>query len=376
MHDDNAYPLIDTSLREDLVRLGWCGHFDRELATMEEHLPRNEPWRMARVVSVGQDIFLVANGREEWFCTPAGRLRSRRTRDYPVTGDWVVTCENTVRAVVPRRNMLARGEAGFRGAETRSAVREQPIAANLDMVCIVCGLDRDFNPRRLERYLTLVYNCGLTPMVALTKADLHEDLESFRWDAQLVVPGVPVLLCSVPQGRGLDELAALLEPGRTAALVGSSGAGKSTLVNALYGSDVQATRDVSRSVGKGRHTTTSRELIRLPGGGLLVDNPGIREIALNREGEGAVGAFPDIDALAAQCRFADCSHTAEPGCAVLDAVAAKELSAQRLESYHKLQREMQHAEARIQRGSDRVEKERWREVSRLQRRMKKQGKRK
>ncbi|WP_338669406.1 ribosome small subunit-dependent GTPase A [Pseudodesulfovibrio methanolicus] len=355
---------------KSLRRLGWNDHFERP-ATNED-LDLN---RVARVLSAQRDRFLVTDGRAEWLCSPSGKMRHRRQWDYPVTGDWVLVDESVVQHVLPRKNTLCRGEAGSRGKQDGAAPREQPIAANLDTVFIVCGLDRDYNPRRLERYLALVCNCGMTPVIVLTKTDLHDWPDAVRAETEGLAPGVPVVLTSTLDGSGAGELHGYLEPGKTAAMIGSSGAGKSSLANMLLGEAVQTTAAVSRSVGKGRHTTTSRELIALPGGGLLMDNPGIREIAFASDGAGLDAAFSDIRELAESCRFADCSHRHEPGCAVLHAVDAGGLSQARLDNYRKMQREMDYAQASSEKSADRVEKERWKDVAKAIKRMNKRPRR-
>ncbi len=352
-----------------LRRLGWSDYFEHQLAAAN-----SAQGHAARVVSVQRNLFLVADGRKEWLCSPAGRLLHSQNGDYPVTGDWVSVDDTVVTGVIPRRNILTRGEAGSRGNRTGTATREQPIAANLDTVFIVCGLDRDFNVRRLERYLTLVYNCGLSPVVVLTKADLHEDPEPFRTEVEDIAFGVTVVLVSALDGRGGSELALYLGDGRTIAMIGSSGAGKSTLANMLYGNDIQATGAVSSSVGKGRHTTTVRELIRMPQGGMLMDNPGIREIAFYGDGQGMETAFADIAELAKRCRFADCSHQHEPGCAVLCAVKAGEIRYERWESYLKMRREMQYLSERRTKSTARIEKERRQGIARLRRRINEKNK--
>lgn len=348
---------------DQLRLLGWDGHFDR-LAT-EYDIDMN---RVARVLSAQRGRFLVADGRGERLCTPCGKLRHGHG-DFPVTGDWVLADQAAIERVLPRKTLLQRGEAGSRGSRTPSAVREQPMGANIDTAFIVCGLDRDYNLRRIERYLTLVYNCSIEPVVVLTKADLHDDPEAFRQEAEAVAMGVPVILASITDRDGVPELHPFLREGRTAAMISSSGAGKSTLANRLCGDDMQATAAVSASVGKGRHTTTVRELIRLPGGGLLMDNPGIREIALSGDGEGVDTAFPDILDLAASCRFSDCTHEHEPGCAVLRAVENGDLAPDRLESYRKMTREMGYLADRAEKSANRVEKERRRDIALHIRRM-------
>jgi ribosome biogenesis GTPase len=237
------------------------------------------------------------------------------------------------------------------------------IAANLDAVFIVCGLDRDFNLRRIERYLTLVYNCGLTPIVVLTKADLHREPAPFVDEVQTVACGVPIHLVSASEDTCLAALAPYLSFGRTVTMVGSSGAGKSTLVNRLCGKPVQSTGSISVHAGKGRHTTTSRDLIVMPQGGLVIDNPGIREIAFWGVDDGIDAVFPEIERLARECRFADCSHTHEPGCRVLAAVHGGQISAGRLENYRKMKRELEFLAHRRHKSADRIEKERWKAVA-------------
>ena len=354
---------------ETLLKIGWNDHFDR----LAKDLAIG-PDRVARVLSAHRGQFLVTDGRSEWSCKPSGKIRHDRLQDYPVTGDWVLLNENVVRRVIPRKNTLCRGEAGARKRQAGAATGEQPIAANIDTVFIVCGLDRDYNLRRIERFLALVYNCGMNPAVVLSKADLHKAPETCRDEVGSVAFGVPVVLTSTADGSGVDELHGFLQTGQTGAMIGSSGAGKSSLANMLLGSDVQATAAVSESVGKGRHTTTSRELIAMPGGGLLMDNPGIREIAFSKGGDGLEATFSDILELAGACRFADCSHRHEPGCAVLDAVASGELSKTRLENYHKMQREMGYAQARSEKSADYVERERWKDVAMEIKRMNKRKK--
>ena len=255
------------------------------------------------------------------------------------------------------------GASGTRNKQDAQPQKEQVIAANLDTVFIVSGLDRDFNPRRIERYLTLVYNCGLNPVIILTKADLHRDPEHFVRETASVALDVPIHLVSASDDTGLASLEPYLSPGRTTTMVGSSGAGKSTLVNRLYGKDLQLTNAVSAHVGKGRHTTTSRDLIVMPQGGMVIDNPGIREIAFWEVDKGVEVAFCEIEKLGRGCRFADCSHTHEPGCRVLGAVDAGEISRDRLENYRKMKREMEFLSHRRHKSADRVEKERWKEVA-------------
>ncbi len=343
---------------QTLEKLGWNDFF-------QIHLPQTDPKKglPARVVGVRKNSFYLSRGEKEWLATTAGKLTHAPHGRYPVVGDWVLVSETLIHEVLPRKNELVRGASGNRGKLGEGPGREQIMAANLDGVWVVCGLDRDFNLRRIERYVTLAYNCGISPVIVLTKADLHENPEAAAGEVESIAFGVPVHLVSARENRGLDELEGDLAPGRTITLVGSSGAGKSTLLNRLYGTDVQATGAVSEKIGKGMHTTTSRDLIVMPQGGMVIDNPGIREIALWDGEDGASQAFPDIEGLAMECRFSDCSHLHEPGCRVLRAVADGRITRERLESYHKLQRELSYFDDRQHKSADRLEKERWKGVS-------------
>jgi len=341
-----------------LLQLGWSSHFQAQLKNYgdDELVP-------ARVIGVRKNSFHVGNGKREWLATPAGRLMHYSDGIYPVTGDWVLMADTVICEVLARKNALSRGAAGTHGKQIEQPQKEQVIAANLDTVFIVCGLDRDYNLRRIERYLTLVYNSGLNPVIILTKADLHQNPAHFVTEIDAVAFGVPTHLVSALDGEGLAHLEAYLSPGQTTTMVGSSGAGKSTLVNRLYGKTVQATASISSSMGKGRHTTTSRDLIVMPQGGMVIDNPGIREIAFWDDDGGITVAFPEIERLAAECRFSNCSHSHEPGCRVLQAVAEEGISSGRLESYLKMKRELDYLSQRAHKSADRVEKERWKEVA-------------
>lgn len=260
-------------------------------------------------------------------------------------GDWVAIRRTpgertaVIEAILPRRTHFSRKAAG-------ELTEQQVVAANLDVVFIVMGLDRDYNPRRLERYLVLVQASGARPQVLLSKADLVADVAPQIAECAAVAPEADVYAVSVRDGRGLDRVRAVLPAGQTGALLGSSGAGKSTLINHLLGSDVLATGAVRASDQRGRHTTRHRQLVPLPGGGLLIDTPGMRELQLWTAPETTTASFDDIEALAPGCHFTDCRHRTEPRCAVRAAVEAGELDAARLESFHKLQDEARALEAR------------------------------
>ena len=264
----------------------------------------------------------------------AGRLRHEAASgaDLPAVGDWVALRDVTIHAVLPRRSAFLR-KVAFHATEA------QVLAANIDTVFVVTGLDDDFSVRRLERYLTLAWESGASPAVVLTKADLCDDPLALLLEAEQVAVGVPAHVVSNVTGEGLDELATYLAPAKTVALLGSSGVGKSSLVNRLLDDEVQATKELAED-GTGRHTTTARELFRLPGGALMVDTPGLREVQLWSADDGIHEAFADVDELAADCRFNDCAHMREPGCAVQAAIDEGRLPRERLQSYRALQREL------------------------------------
>lgn len=371
MNNKQCIRTLENTLESPLDCLGW--------ALFKEHagaFDMGETGNTARVIGVRKNSFVLSNGCEEWLAFPAGRLRQAGEM-FPAAGDWVQFREKLVTKVLPRKNALSRGAAGLRHGKDEGALKQQIMATNVDTVFIVSGLDRDFNLRRLERYLTLVYNCGMMPVIVLTKADLQEGAQIFVYEAEHVAPGVPVHLVSARTEAGISVLERYLEPGRTVVLVGSSGAGKSTLVNRLAGAPVQATGEVSGSVGKGRHTTTSRDLILMPQGGMIIDNPGIREIAFWDMAEpgasgAATSAFPEIEELARGCRFADCRHLHEPDCNVLQGLADGIIIPERLESYRKMQREMDYLALRQEcHSSGQVEKKRRKDISKQVKALKK-----
>ena len=302
----------------------------------------------ARVVVQYQQIYRVVAEEGELLAMVAGRLRHRAGGrvDYPAVGDWVAIRPDpdsdraTIHGVLERKSRFVRKVAG-------SVVAEQVVAANVDVVLLVTSLDADFNPRRLERYLVLAHESGARPVIVLSKTDLSDDPDAQVEIARSVAgPDVPIHTVSAPRDEGYETLRGYLEPGRTVALLGSSGVGKSTIVNRLAGEELQRTREVRTTDGRGRHTTTHRQLILLSDGGLLMDTPGMRELQLWDVNQGVEETFSDIEELGTACRFPDCEHDREPGCAVLAAVDEGRLSIERLESYHKLRRELRVLAAR------------------------------
>jgi ribosome biogenesis GTPase len=318
-----------------LEDLGWSPPFAEAFAPH-----RDAGLEPARVSLEHTHIYRVLTPGGERLARVSGRLRhaAARRADFPAVGDWVAIepaaagHEARIRAVLPRATHFSRRAAG-------DPTEEQVVAANIDVVFLVSGLDHDFNPRRIERYLVTAWESGAAPVIVLNEADLVEDAAVLAGEVQSIAPGVPVITTSAHAAASLDALRAHLAPGRTAALLGSSGVGKSSIANALIGETVLRTHEVRASDSRGRHTTTGRQLVLLPGGGILIDTPGMRELQLWDTTEPAAAAFTDIAALAEQCRFRDCRHRGEPGCAVAAAADGGTLSPARLESYRKLQDE-------------------------------------
>jgi ribosome biogenesis GTPase len=291
----------------------------------------------ARVVAQHRGGYTVRTPEgEDRLATLAGSLR--HAGEHAVVGDYVELTDGAITAIAPRGGGVIR-----RGGD------EAPLAANVDQAWIVTALGRDVNPRRVERYLTLAAAGRVDPVVIVNKADLDPDppLDQALGELRAVAPGVPVLPVSARHGTGLSTLQELLAPDRTAVLLGSSGGGKSTLTNRLLGEERQATRDVRATDEKGRHTTTRRELIELPTGGALIDTPGLRAVPVTAEAVSA-GAFADVEELAQHCRFADCTHTVEPDCAVRAAVEEGTLDAGRLASYLRIAAEADAEQVRVE----------------------------
>jgi ribosome biogenesis GTPase len=319
----------------DLEALGYSDRWRALFAA--EAAEGRVPARIARV-DRGSVVAATVEGATRAEASARLRRDALGPQDFPAVGDWVVLDPAPshevalVDAVLPRASAITRGDPG----ETSDV---QVIAANVDTVFVVHPLGDAPNVRRIERELAVAWDSGAVPVVVLTKADLAGDAQADREAVEASALGVDVLVTSAVTGAGMDGVASFATGGRTVALIGPSGAGKSTLVNALLGEDRQATGEVRASDGRGRHVTVARELVPLPSGGVLLDTPGLRAVAVVDAGEGIDAAFPDIDRLAEGCRFRDCTHTEEPGCAVLEAIESGSLDRARLDSLHKLRRE-------------------------------------
>jgi ribosome biogenesis GTPase len=342
-----------------LAALGWDEWF---AGVLEGEAPDLVP---ARVLTEERGLYLVAGAAGEGPASPSGRLRHDAELDptatWPAVGDWVALEPDEgehrlIQKVLPRRSAVVRR------SPTDRRMPAQVLAANVDVAFVVTSMNADFSLRRLERYLAVAWESGATPVVLLSKADLADDVAGFRLAAEATAPGVEVIAVSVVSGEGLDQVRAHLGPGRTVVFTGSSGVGKSSIVNALAGAQLLETAAIREDDARGRHTTTRRELIRLADG-LLIDTPGLRELGV-LDSDGVSTAFHDVEGLAGACRFNDCQHRSEPGCAVRAALRDGLLSADRFDAYTKLQREARRAVIAADALARKVERRRWTAISR------------
>ncbi|MCP4751084.1 MAG: ribosome small subunit-dependent GTPase A [Proteobacteria bacterium] len=321
----------------DLYILGWDAIFDTHFEKYREHglVP-------ARIVCVQRQLYLVGSELGESWAEVSGKMQHEAISraDFPTIGDWVAIKLNpgqgtsTIQAILPRKSSFSRTVEG----------EEQVVAANIDTLFLVSGLDGDYNLRRIERYLANAWNSGADPVIVLNKCDLCPDIDERLMEIEGIALGIAVHPVSAAGNIGLEALSGYLETGKTVAMLGSSGVGKSSIINRLLGEDRQAVKEVRADDSRGRHTTTHRELIVVPAGGMIIDNPGMRALQLWTDEESLQETYDDIEAMAVQCRFRDCRHQDEPGCAVREALEQNELDTSRYRNYVKLNKEFQYLE--------------------------------
>ncbi len=354
----------------DLEKLGWSAHFSEAYKYYE-----GKGFVPLRVTRDNRNIYMATGEAGEYLCELSGKFRyeTEAKSGYPVVGDWVVAAireeekKGAVHALLPRKNRFGRKVAG-------AVTDEQVIAANIDNVFIVTGLDDNYNLRRIERYLSVAWDSGTIPVILLNKTDLCPEYEARKSEVESIAIGTDVLAISATESKGIDILEKYIKEGRTVAFLGSSGVGKSTIINSLLGSEYMKVNKVNEAGSKGRHTTTHRELIILPGGGMVIDTPGMRELQVWGDDEGLRQVFDDIEQLAVSCKFRDCNHENEPGCAVREALKTNALSAERFESYLKLKNEYEYLARRRTMKPSAVEKSRWKSISKATKQFKDQGK--
>lgn len=323
-----------------------------------------------RVLLEHKNLYRVMTNEGEWLCSLSGKFKFDHGREaFPAVGDWVVLEQmpgeekGIIQDVLPRSSQFSRKAAGL-------TTEIQLIAVNVDYVFLVMSLNHDFNLRRLERYLLAAWDSGATPVVVLTKKDACDDLAFYINEVESIAFGVDVFAVSSVTGEGIDSLANLLSGSKTGALLGSSGVGKSSLINALSGEEVMVVNNIREDDSKGRHTTTHRELTLLPEGGLLIDTPGMREFQLWDTSDGISASFQDIEELADGCRFRDCKHEKEPGCAIQEAIYTGALKQERYKSYVKLMRELAHIERKNDLVAKKAEVNKWKQLTKIHRKKK------
>ncbi|HWK22440.1 MAG TPA: ribosome small subunit-dependent GTPase A [Ureibacillus sp.] len=350
----------------NIKSLGFSTFFEEQLAKLLKE-KRFENCVPARVSLEHKHSYRVVAANGEYLATVSGlyAYESMNRSEFPAVGDWVLIekMDGEERAIIhklfTRKSQFSRKIAG-------REIEEQLVATNVDLVFLVMSLNEDFNLRRLERYLVAAWESGATPIIVLTKADMCDNIDKYVREAQAVAMGVDVYVTSAYTGEGMEKIRSLFKEGITGALLGSSGAGKSTLTNALFGENKMQVSNIREDDAKGRHTTTHRELVLLPGGGCLIDTPGMRELQLWNQGESLASSFQDIEELASNCRFRDCTHNGEPGCAINKAIESGDLELSRLQSYFKLQKEIAFIERKTNTQAKLAEQRKWKQISKGQ----------
>lgn len=347
----------------NLDSLGWNDFFASSFASY-----RLQGFTVGRIAIAHRNTYVLYSEAGELAAEITGKMRHRASQpqDFPAVGDWVVIralkseARATIHEVLPRKTKFSRKTIGAK-------TEEQIVAANVDTVFLVSGLDGDFNLRRIERYLILAWESGANPAIVLNKADLCNNIEQRIAEVSSVALGVPIIVLSAANNQGVDALKPYLRSGKTVALLGSSGVGKSTITNQLLPKATQTVQPVRQSDDRGKHTTSHRELILLPTGGLIIDTPGMREIQMWAGDEGLQETFADIEIIAQQCRFRNCQHHNEPGCAVQQALAEGKLDDSRFLNYQKLQKELNYLARKQDQSEYLAEKERWKKIHKAMR---------
>src|SRR4030042_6604056 len=350
-----------------LIELGWGPFFEDHFVPY-----RNQSFSAMRIIRESRGKYLACGEGGEFKCEISGRFRFETDNKgkFPTVGDWVAVSslpdegKAVSHALIPRKSAFSRKVAG-------QTTEEHVVAANIDVVFIVCGLDLNFNLRRIERYLPVAWESGAWPVILFHKADLCPGADLRTEEVESLALGAGVHTLSASEKKGLEALTPHIHVGKTVAFLGSSGVGKSTIINALLGADRLKVNTVSELGSRGRHTTTFRELIFLPSGGMVIDTPGMRELQVWGDEEGIKRVFDDIEALASKCRFGDCRHENEPGCAVQEAIKNKSLNPKRLESFLKLKKELTYLADRQTIKGNAIEKARWKMISQLYKDLKK-----
>ncbi len=321
-----------------------------------------------RITLEHKRMYRVITETGEWLSVCSGALQHEAVdrKDFPAIGDWVAVEKmpgedrGIIHSLLPRTSIFSRKAAG-------TSITEQIIAVNVDIVFLVMSMNQDFNERRLERYLVATYDSGATPVVVLTKSDVCENPSTYVDAAKAIALGADVIAVSSVTGEGIDELTPLIENGKTATLLGSSGVGKSSLTNSICGTATMAVQTIRENDAKGRHTTTHRELVVIPTGGVLIDTPGMREFQLWENNDSLESGFKDIESLMSLCKFNDCQHQNEPGCAIQQALDDGTLPLERYTSYKKLQKELAYLNRKMDRAAQSAERNKWKKVTKTMR---------
>ncbi|HLO12979.1 MAG TPA: ribosome small subunit-dependent GTPase A [Pseudoneobacillus sp.] len=325
---------------------------------------KEQGFTLGRVALEHKRMYRVWTENGEPLCEVSGKFTYTASgrEDYPAVGDWVVLQERinenrgTIHAILPRSSKFSRKSAG-------RVTEEQIVASNVDTIFLVNSLNEDLNLRRIERYLLLTWESGANPVIILSKSDLCENIDAKMAQVESIALGVPIIAISAFNNSGIEKVEEFLKPGKTIALLGSSGVGKSTITNHLLGKEKQTVQEIRESDDKGKHTTTHREMILLPNGAILIDTPGMRELQLWESNDGVSESFSDVEQLTEICRFRDCKHEKEPGCAVHRAIEMGELSKERLNSYKKLLKELAYLDRKVDKKALSDEKKHWKNIS-------------